>query len=129
MNKPVQRQRTTIRRRSVARVVVVAAVLLLGWPAPTAHGAVGPGASALLAAEVDAKLNLSISQRQQIQSIARATAKKFSEAQTAKRGQPGLKRKLNRIRQASRDEAVALLAPEKKTHRAKPRRPGSAGQP
>lgn len=101
-------------RFTAANVVVVAAIMLMVWFSNTALGAVGPGANALLAAEVEAKLNLSPAQRQQIQVIAGATAKKFSDTQTTKRGQPGLKAELERIRQAGQDEAVVLLTPAQK---------------
>src|SRR5688500_3508627 len=58
----------------------------------------GPGANALLAPEVEAKLKLSPEQRQQIQAIVRVTAKKFNGTHAAKVGSPGLKAELDRIR-------------------------------
>lgn len=94
--------------------ILAALIVLVAWPVSSARAAVGPGAGALLATDVQAKLNLSPAQRQQIQSIARATAKKFSDAQSAKRGQAGLKAELDRIRQAGQDDAVALLTPAQK---------------
>ena len=95
----------------VVKVAAVTAFLLIGWGA---FGAVAPGAAALLASEVADRLVLSDAQRQQVQSITRATAKKFSDAQTTRRGGPGLKEELDRIRQTGQDEAVALLTPAQK---------------
>ena len=54
-------------------VLLAAVILFMGWPALTAVAAVGPGANALLAPEIQAKLKLSPEQRQQIQAIVRAT--------------------------------------------------------
>src|SRR5688572_9306808 len=96
-------------------VLLAALVLLMGWPALPAIAAVGPGAIALLAPAVEAKLKPSPEQRQQIQAIVRATAKNFNETQTAKAGSPELKAELDRIRKAGQDEAVALLTPVQKT--------------
>ena len=114
MNQATRFRSNASNRTSVAKAVVVAAGLLLGWAVLDAVGAVGQGAAALLVPGVADKLGLSDAQRQQIQSITRATAKTFSDAQTARRGQPGLKDELARIRQAGQDEALALLTPAQK---------------
>lgn len=107
-------QRDAQRRFSRFAPIAAAVFLLLGWPALPAVAAVSPGAAALLAPDVAPQLKLSPEQRQQIQAILRATAKKFNETQQRKAGSPGLKAELDRIRQAGQDEAVALLTPEQK---------------
>ena len=102
------------KRTSLAKVVVVTAVVLLNWAVVDSVGAVGKGAVALLTPDVAEKLKLTGAQKQQVQTIARATARKFGDAQTAGRGQPGLKEELEKIRQAGQDEALALLTAEQK---------------
>src|SRR5687768_6631235 len=114
MNHDVRFQRDSRSTFSRFAVVVTGVFLLMGWPTMSAAAAVGPGAAALLAPDVETKLNLSSEQRQQIQAIVRATAKKYSEVQSGKAGSPGARAELDRIRQAGQDEAVALLTPAQK---------------
>jgi len=82
------------------------AILLVMFVLPC-DGAERKGALAVL--QNASRLGLSPNQKSEIQGIVRRTVREFNQVRQTERGKPGLSAKLDRIREASQQQALKLL--------------------
>src|SRR5687768_2113345 len=94
--------------------LIAICILVAGGFGSSVFAEVGKGAAALLEPEIAARLQLTEAQSEQIQTINRATSKKYKETLNSGQGRPGLKAELERIREEGQQQAVELLKPHQK---------------